>query len=1492
MGERNKPIGVRALVRTGLVILAAAIALLLTWAGVVAGSVASSENPYKADPQFVKLSDGITPAIVAANGGESIEDVALSTAVAAETTLAPSGGVLNTLRVYGRLSEDAAFPYATGNYTGPFGLANSEAPSKDFVQFNPAIMFDTDDDSLGGFGQYFRDAIKAGLDAHEKVHLRMWYVPEYPEPRGLTFPRVSPVNNAKGDIVLEYTYMLLDASTLNPQTGPLGSTRMVFPMAGLDGQPGLDRMDVDGDGNPETLSIDGIVGLVTGTLSAPGVTLGIPDNQKTTHGIIEVSAREVLAPVRVSEGEQVEFLDYMVRLEGVSFLGLWADVSIWYIGNDTPSLLGIINLPLGSAALAGRFWAPSVQGFATGADAEAAAVAAMLATDLPARPFWVTLDSIVEVGGETYARLTPHRLLMTGETFFVDYVEYDVAAILVEDTDLTVGEVAPEIKYITLRNPLPKGDDVLWIPDLTVGKRRISQGGGLWVLPPFNYEHDMVDDVNIPEISNGLDPDEQWIDNDSAVQTYVANAYDLIEERVVRDVPALTGDLSIRWIVEDKEERFDTNLLEEKFVQEQGVGGWDEEWRWINIETRPWHYTEFILPKLPDKPTRSGYTTGDYVLVSSFLTEDSITTIHGAGAVRMKFAYDRTNGLGIYVDPRPDFQGGVFRGRVKLQSAATRALTLTARVVEDGSVILNESVPTDESGYFSLELDPGTYSVWVQEEHSLAKPTDDVVITSGITTEFDFGELLVGDANGDNLVDLRDFGVWKSILLNTADLRADFNLDGQVTSLDFGWVKENFGKQGDDPLAGPLWEANSSIRLAQPSTVTVYLDPATSNVTPSETFTVAIKVAAGTAEVDSADVFVDFDPMYLAVTDITGSEVLNESGRSWDNDSGEVFFGVADLNKVVSGTFTLATMAFQAGAAPVAGTLLTFNTEPPRKTTVNSGVTPLSLEAESATVQIRGLVVSIEPPSRTVCAGDTFTLGVKVEARAQQLDGVQAYVDFDPVHLQATEMNGGGVLPTEMLSSYDNVSGHINYAAADETGTVSGTFTLATITFHAVTETAGAPTLLSFHVSPPRETLVILGETTLSSTLNSGQVVITEVCEPISSYAYLPIVLRSHAPPHAGFTASPTSGPAPLTVDFTNTSTGNYTDVLWDFGDGITSTQASPTHTYTLTGTYTVTLTVSQLTGSLVRPGDSSTLVRPNYIIVFEEGTPQPPSDLRATAISWTGIRLDWQDNSDDETGFTIYDGTGLTGFTDVPSNTTSYTDTGLAPGSYHCYYVFAFNEHGDSDLSDWACATTFECDQGITNGGFEDDSSWVIPETPYPAAYTTAITHAGNRSMRAGIAESADNDQSYSSFRQTVTIPSDVVSATLRFWLYRVSGEPPYTPTLTALPLDVGIEEATLVDDLQYVVVLNEYDQEIRRLVSQRIDDQQWTSYEFDMGVHVGKTIKLHFGVYNDGVDGVTAMYVDDVSLNLCGSSADRRLNWRQSRRALNVPIGLEASY
>ena len=67
----------------------------------------------------------------------------------------------------------------------------------------------------------------------------------------------------------------------------------------------------------------------------------------------------------------------------------------------------------------------------------------------------------------------------------------------------------------------------------------------------------------------------------------------------------------------------------------------------------------------------------------------------------------------------------------------------------------------------------------------------------------------------------------------------------------------------------------------------------------------------------------------------------------------------------------------------------------------------------------------------------------------------------------------------------------------------------------------------------------------------------------------------AEAAPQAAFLAAPTTGPAPLDVTFTDLSTGTITSWNWDFGDGSSSTLASPMHTYANPGTYSVVLRVT-----------------------------------------------------------------------------------------------------------------------------------------------------------------------------------------------------------------------------------------------------------------------------------------------------------------------------
>jgi PKD repeat protein len=68
--------------------------------------------------------------------------------------------------------------------------------------------------------------------------------------------------------------------------------------------------------------------------------------------------------------------------------------------------------------------------------------------------------------------------------------------------------------------------------------------------------------------------------------------------------------------------------------------------------------------------------------------------------------------------------------------------------------------------------------------------------------------------------------------------------------------------------------------------------------------------------------------------------------------------------------------------------------------------------------------------------------------------------------------------------------------------------------------------------------------------------------------------------PKPGFKAFPLSGNPPLTVCFQNFSGGHGLHYLWDFGDGSTSTDKNPVHTYLNDGHYTVKLNMVSMTNA------------------------------------------------------------------------------------------------------------------------------------------------------------------------------------------------------------------------------------------------------------------------------------------------------------------------
>lgn len=98
--------------------------------------------------------------------------------------------------------------------------------------------------------------------------------------------------------------------------------------------------------------------------------------------------------------------------------------------------------------------------------------------------------------------------------------------------------------------------------------------------------------------------------------------------------------------------------------------------------------------------------------------------------------------------------------------------------------------------------------------------------------------------------------------------------------------------------------------------------------------------------------------------------------------------------------------------------------------------------------------LTLNPAATTVDIGQEFDVTVRVEAGTQTVDGAAAYLTFDPELLEVVSVTAGTSLSVELRNDYDNTEGRVNFAAGKLSAFPSGTFTLATVRFRALAETA------------------------------------------------------------------------------------------------------------------------------------------------------------------------------------------------------------------------------------------------------------------------------------------------------------------------------------------------------------------------------------------------------------------------------------------------------
>ncbi len=196
-------------------------------------------------------------------------------------------------------------------------------------------------------------------------------------------------------------------------------------------------------------------------------------------------------------------------------------------------------------------------------------------------------------------------------------------------------------------------------------------------------------------------------------------------------------------------------------------------------------------------------------------------------------------------------------------------------------------------------------------------------------------------------------------------------------------------------------------------------------------------------------------------------------------------------------------------------------------------------------------------------------------------------------------------------------------------------------------------------------------------------------------------------------------------------------------------------------------------------------------------------------------------------------------------------------------------------------------CESQVINGDMETaGTGWFYHGVQVvPPVYSTLYNHSlgGSWSLQTGIPLGGIDQASTSEAFQDVNLPSSHKGALLTFWLLTTRddmGIPVVDglsaaefPAIEAVPMAPSLRSPTVIEavntpdeDWVYVYIFDEETDELTRLLWEEASHwPNWERYSFDVSDWLGKDIELLFGTYNDGLDGPSALYVDDVVLGTC---------------------------